>query len=144
VRAAPAVRVNVKPGVVSRGVPAVLVLLASAALSAWALGWSGVSPGWAWLPTLVAAVLVWRLGAGQAHVLAWDGVQWHCDGVPGLVTLKLDLQHLVLLRWTAEAEPAQARWLVPTAAQCGADWHALRVALLSGSGPARLDPPITP
>ena len=149
-RAAPAVRVSVRPGAVARGVPALLALLATASLAAWALGHCaacadhGVRPALAWMPALAAAALAWRRGAGPGHELAWDGVQWHRDGQPGQVTLQLDLQQLVLLRWQAQDPRVGAGWLVPTAAQCGADWHALRVALRAAAGPARLDPPVAP
>ena len=140
----------------ARGVPALLVLLAMAALAAWMLAGLGHTPAWGLLPALPAAALTWRLGAGPARVLDWDGHRWHCDGQPGHATLQLDLQRLLLLRWTADAapagqagpaawfKPARGCWLVPTAAQCGARWHALRVALVAGAGPARLDPPLTP
>jgi hypothetical protein len=156
VRAAPAVRVSVKPGAVARGVPALMVLLASAAFAAWLLARLGHAPAWGLLPALPAAALAWRLGAGPARVLEWDGRRWHCDGRPGHARLQLDLQGLLLLRWTADAaasgqagpagglKPALGCWLVPTAVQCGARWHALRVALVAGAGPARLDPPLTP
>ncbi len=151
-RAAPAVRVSVRPGALARGGPALLVALAAASAGAWLLAHTGQPAAWALALMPPVAWWCWRAADGPAVALAWDGQHWHCDGQPGRATLQLDLPGALLLRWVPEATAATgpiagrraARWLLPTEAQCGADWHGLRVALLAGAGPARLDPPLTP
>ena len=146
-RSASAVRVAVSPPTGVRGGVALLAGLAAASSAAWALGHAGVAGAWGLLAAVPGAALGWALGPHGRAELTWDGAAWTCDGAAGAVSVQLDLQRLLLLRWQPRAAGA-ARWLLADAAAAGAQWHALRVALFAGRPEAPTDaagqPPLTP
>ena len=111
-----------------RGAP--LALLTGTLLAAGAFGWSG-----------------WRALRNQGE-LHWDGAAWYlefpaaADERPGTVSVQLDLQSHLLLRWRpAAGERRGGHWLWLDARQEPAHWHAVRCAVYSpASSPAAGDP----
>ena len=85
----------------------------------------------------------WRQPAG---LLAWDTATWSwSEGDPdvrtGALEVVLDLQSLLLLRWSS---PGRARWLWAERARLPARWDALRRAVYSRANPEappRAEPP---
>jgi hypothetical protein len=146
-RAAPAVEVAVSPPAAVRVGTAALAALAAAAGAAWLAGHAGQAPVMGLLALVPGAALGYGLGPRRAAWLAWDGEHWHCDGERGRLSVQLDLQSLMLLRW-APAAGGRPRWLLPHRAGTGPHWHALRVALFAGRPGPLTDPagqpPLTP
>jgi hypothetical protein len=104
------------------GAPAWAPLLAVAALAA-----AGGIAAWSW----------WHQPAG---LLAWDGGHWTlASGAapaldPGVLEPALDLQSLLLVRWSASG---RGRWLWLEKGRLPSRWDALRRAVYS---PAESDP----
>lgn len=110
----------------------------SAALHA-AAAWSastafGAAGPWDTLAALAAAAagaVLWRSPRGS---LRWDGAAWAWVTPAGEVVplarlrLQIDFGRWVLLRWTG-AGARRATWASLGAAQAGAAWHGMRVAL---------------
>jgi hypothetical protein len=132
-RAPPPLRVTLQPSRAARVAVAVLVALASAALGAWLLSHAAAPAACGLLAAPLAAALAWRWGPSQAAELGWDGQRWWCGGVAGSVSLRLDLQRWLVLRWRAHQGHAW-RWLVVDVHGLGADTTALRVALHHARG----------
>ncbi|HZY20316.1 MAG TPA: hypothetical protein VFE82_17735 [Ramlibacter sp.] len=90
-----------------------LAVVATVATGAWA--------GWAW----------WRQPAGR---LDWDGAHWTLQGErrlpggPGVLRPALDLQQVLLVRWTG---PAGTRWYWLDRDWQPERWSALRRAVYS-------------
>ena len=91
-----------------------LNLLSILAVAAW-------QPGWM-LPAAMGLLLlpgIWlMLQSVPPHEgqLFWDGADWHLEGpraIPGQLTLVLDLQRVLLLRWASpfSDSPHAAKWL---------------------------------
>ena len=121
-------------------------------LAAWLLGTAAVAlwlnevraPGWQ-RGASVLLVLAAGLGAASswwrtpAGALSWDGENW-CwpaagQGGAGAVTVGLDLQHWLLLRWTDGSAP---RWLWLERARHAERWDDLRRAVYSRARPQAL------
>jgi hypothetical protein len=137
-RAAPAVRVAVRPPTAARGAVALVGGLAAAAGSAWAAGQAQVEPAWSLLALLPGALVGWWQGPQAVHDLAWDGQQWHLDGQPCSLSVPFDLHSLLLLRCVPAS--GRPRWLLPHARAVGVHWHALRVAIFGGKPAPPTDP----
>jgi hypothetical protein len=90
-------------------------------------------PAWPALSTLplLAAVLWWRQPSAGCD-LVWNGQTWTADGAPSRVEVVFDMGSWLLLRLRPEGIPAKVarwRWIPVAAADVGADFHALRVAV---------------
>ncbi len=110
--------------------------------------------GWrAWLlaATLLAtgmfAALHWR--RAPQGLLRWDGSSWLWRASAsdpehaGMPTLRLDLQHILLLHWRSEESGASGWfWLDAGSTDHARDWHALRCAL--HLRPPLLEMPVAP
>src|SRR5574337_2128493 len=135
-RAAPPVEVPLAAARAERAACALLHALAAfgpvvAAGSALGLGQL------AWLATAAVAcaavlgVIAWRPPRGR---LRWDGEAWTVLPAPGQcqridrLRVQIDFGTWVLLRWTVEGQ-RRAAWAPLRAADAGASWHGLRVAL---------------
>jgi toxin CptA len=121
-------------------------------LAAWLVGalaglaWlRGGAPAWA--PALLGAMLAvtgaaagWSWWRQPSGLLAWDGAHWtlaadrHPALEPGALEVALDLQSLLLVRWSAAG---QGRWLWLEKGRLPSRWDALRRAVYS---PAEPDP----
>ena len=124
-----------------------LWLLAALAIGSWlSTGASGWRAG-AGLVVLVAAAVWsaatwWGTPSGR---LAWDGARWAfargaLPGERGVVTVALDLQRLLLVRWAG----ARTHWFWLEHARAPADWAALRRAVYSrpdDDAPSGAEPP---
>ena len=139
-RAAPPVDVPVSAAGVERTASA---LLYAAAAAAAALGAQSLLERPIGLPALIAlavcaAVSGWYLWRPPAGRLRWDGRAWSLVQASGQVRavgqlqLQVDLGRWVLLRWRGEGEP-RTTWASLRAADAGAAWHGLRVALAAHS-----------
>lgn len=124
-------------------------------LLAWGvqLAWWRQSGGSAWGPilgalfSLIAAGLAWvqakRLPVGD---LVWDGGLWHLNlqseragGCTTAVTVVLDLQWALLLRWPPASGRSDAVWLWVQRAWAPERWHGLRCAVYSRAALGALD-----
>lgn len=149
-RAAPPVEVPLSAARAERAVCAALYGLAALA-SVVAVGSAlGLGP----LPRLaeaaaacaaVAGAMTWRPPRGR---LRWDGQSWavltapaQCRRIDRLQS-QIDFGHWVLLRWSVEGR-RRATWASLRAADAGAAWHGLRVAL-AAHGAARSPQPPAP
>jgi hypothetical protein len=133
-RAAPPVTVHGTGGAGWRATRALLPGLTACVLLFWALQRLAlVEAPWdlaaALVAGLAATVPAWRLAAPRTATLAWDGQAWLLDGQPGTLRLMVDAGGWLLLRHGR-------RWLALAAADAGAQWHALRVAV-HAQGPVR-------
>ena len=127
-RAAPAVSVKGSGGWLWRLVNGVLPGLAAGALVL-ALLQHAERPAWpAAVVALATAAVAWWQARPRAVPLNWDGQCWTADGTPGALQVMIDLGSALLLRVQPEAGGA-ARWVAVTAAEVGAAWHGLRVAV---------------
>lgn len=99
---------------------------------------------------LLTGLALWQFWARQGdRSLRWDGAQWWLEGLeqratgpddrPGQVTVRLDLQRRLLLRWRADAG-GRSRWLWADAGTDCARWHLLRCALYSKTSDLGRDP----
>jgi hypothetical protein len=129
VHAAPPVRVSLGR---SRGWTAFVALCAGIAVAnaaAWLLLQRGASvAAGAGLGLVAVAFAARRLkGEPQASDLSWSGSQWQWQGLVGEVTVALDLDAWMLLRF----DPARGRrrWIVASRASAAGPWPALRAAL---------------
>lgn len=78
-------------------------------------------PGWMLAAVMGVLLLpgiwmVWRFVPPHAGHLLWDGTEWRLEGSPairGQLTLVLDLQRVLLLRWASpfSDSPHAAKWL---------------------------------
>ena len=123
----------------SRFAAALLAAVWLAGCAAAAL-WLRQAP-FAWRPLAMCAALcaaggfaAWQWWRSPAGVLAWDGQAWRWSAHPGegSVTVALDLQRMMLLRWSA---PGAARWLWLSRARGAQRWDDLRRAVYSRARP---------
>ncbi len=90
---------------------------------------------WRWLAeisvVLLTNALAWRSWqTAPRGLLRWDGQQWHWRGRnPGRVTVQLDLQSVLLLRW--QAQTGDLLWLWLEQRMAPAHWQALRCAVFA-------------
>ena len=130
----PAVALACRDGGAWRATVAVLAGLAVAVMLAWAL-----SP-WAALAGVPVAALVWRTARDSAPHLAWDGVTWTLDGLPGRPLIVLDASVWMLLAFDPDIPGGlgRRRWMALSPAAGPAAWPALRAALYfsASSSPA--------
>ncbi len=140
-RAAPPVDVPLSAARLERAVCALLYALAALGSAvALASAFESGSPGWlaAAAATCAAPVgaMAWRPPRGR---LRWDGQVWtrlQLSGQPQRIDrlqIQLDFGTWVLLRWHAEGQ-RRATWAALRAADAGAAWHGLRVALAAHAG----------
>jgi hypothetical protein len=91
-----------------------LNLFSILAVAAWQPGWTlAAAMGLLLLP---GVWLVLQSVPPREGQLFWDGADWHLDGpqtMQGRLTLVLDLQQVLLLRWTSPISeaPHATRWL---------------------------------
>ena len=140
-RASPALQVSLNRFGVWRAALATLVLLAIAAIVAWAVSSNPAQAHqrWAWPLAVLLAITALGCGASLARLapcsLRWDGQRWHLSRSagepeqPGDLTVALDLGAWMLLRFTADADGARTRWLPVQRRGLEAGWHALRCAV---------------
>ncbi len=133
-RSAPAVSVRCNGGPAWHLAQALLPATAAAALAAWVLGHSGLTPAPAAGVGLAVAALAWRLTPQRAVLLAWDGQTWLADGQPVRVAVMLDVGAWLLLR--LRPERGRGRWQPVWAAETGPALHALRCALYARAADA--------
>jgi hypothetical protein len=139
VHAAPPVRVTLGRSVGWAAFNSIVAGVAVANAMAWGLlhldraAWLALPFGMG--AAVATAWLVWRSGApGNLH---WDGSAWQLAGQPGEVTLMLDLDAWLLLRF--DPLTGRRRWIAASRQSSQGPWAALRAALYS-SRPAA-DPP---
>ncbi len=135
-RTAPPVEVPLSAGGPERAACAVLYAVAAAGLTVAIAAALGLGSQRA-LATIAAGLgaalggMVWRPPRGQ---LRWDGRGWTLVQPSGQLQpidrlqLRIDFGAWVLLRWNAEAQRG-ATWASLRAADAGAAWHGMRVAL---------------
>jgi hypothetical protein len=140
-RAAPPVDVPLSAAGPERAVCALLYALAALGTSvALASALDFGSPRWLAAAAAVCAApvgaLAWRPPRGR---LRWDGRVWTRLQPSGQLErvdrlqLQLDFGAWVLLRWQAEGQ-RRPTWAALRAADAGAAWHGLRVALAAHAG----------
>ncbi len=127
--AAPPVRVSLGR---SRGWIAFVALCAGFAVAnatAWLLLQGGASIGAAAGPGLIAAALAaWCLkGPSERSDLTWSGSRWQWQGLAGEVTVALDLDAWMLLRF--DPDQGRRRWIAASRASAVGPWSALRATL---------------
>lgn len=130
-RRTPPVVVPLGPQPVVQAIVALIAMLASSGLAAWALGHHANS----W-PALLAIPFVglwaWRAAAVLPRRLRWDGQAWwllepgHDDETTVRLAVLIDLDSWLLLR----ACPGP-RWLPLSRGQLAAHWPALRATLFA-------------
>lgn len=123
------------------GVAALTVVFAGmAAMTFWALRHEGVLRHLALLGSIGLGAWTLRQWLRTAQgTLEWDGWVWRWpsgDAVPGQLTVHLDFQHLLLLRWQAANVPAAWLWLERS--RCPGRWADLRRAVYSRANPDAL------
>lgn len=127
--AAPPVRVSLGR---SSGWIAFVALCAGMAVAnaaAWLLlPWDAAIAAAAGLGLIAAAFAAWRLkGTPEPSDLNWDGSQWQWRGLTGDVSVALDLDTWLLLRF--DPVQGQRRWIAASRASAVGPWSALRAAL---------------
>ena len=114
--------------------------------------WLGQGFEWPWANTatislssaatvgIVAGWLAWR--AQEPGSLWFDGRQWQWRDRPGQLTLAIDLQAWMMLRFEPDAGlPGRRCWIAASRRGVGAAWPSLRAALYSSGADAAVDPP---
>jgi hypothetical protein len=89
---------------------------------------------------LVSAWVAWR--AQQPGSLSFDGQRWQWLDRPGRLTLAIDLQAWMMLRFEPDTGmPGRRCWIAASRRGVGAAWPSLRAALYSSGADAAVDPP---
>jgi hypothetical protein len=138
-RAAPAVRVTVRPSPAANRLAMLLTATAAGLLAWWGSGWlewsslpSAALTGAAALGSLAAA---WMALPRHPVTLTWDGRQWawqsSLDAIEGDIRAVMDLGPWLLLRFRPAFAPRRPRWIALERAGLEAHWHALRCAVYS-------------
>jgi hypothetical protein len=119
---------------------------------AWAAKWLEWTPGVLWgsagAGALAAALTLgaWAWHAQTPGVLAFDGARWQWHEQSGRLSLAIDLQTWILLRFDPEVGAGRRVWVAASRRGVGAAWPMLRAALYSPAPDAAVDPPppVTP
>jgi hypothetical protein len=140
VHAAPPVRVSLGRSAGWIAFVSLCTGIAVATSAAWLLMQRQAGLGAATVLGLCAAALAaWRMKRPPARSeLNWNGSLWQWQGLAGEVTVALDLDAWMLLRF----DPLQgrSRWVAASRASAIGPWPALRAALYA----RRPDDPLTP
>lgn len=146
---APAVRYPVQRSLLL--LRALVLCAVSGGLTLLAWGWQGTGTRQHGLPLFFAVVLwlsacivAWRFWAnGVRGFLAWNGQDWtlealpHLSAVAGKLTVHLDLQAHLWLRWKSGAGDTHWLWLEQRSAR--GRWSDLRRAVYSRAGTTAAD-----
>ena len=127
--AAPPVRVSLGRSSGWIGLVALCTGIAVANAAGWLLLRGEASIGMAaGLGLMAAAFTGWRLrGTAGRSDLNWNGAQWEWQGSAGAVTVALDLDAWILLRFDPDQGPR--RWIAASRPSAIGPWPALRAAL---------------
>ena len=130
-RRTPPVVVQLAPQPAVQALAALIAVLGSGGLAAWAV--SHRAEAWpVWLALTLVALWAWRQAAVQPRRLRWDGQAWwlaepHRDDETAVqLAVLIDLDTWLLLR----ASPGP-RWLPLARRQQSAHWGALRATLFA-------------
>ena len=140
---APSVSYPVGRSRFAAGILAAAWLLGCAAALLW---WTHAPDRWRMAMMLAAlavtgAAAAWSWRHQRRGILEWDGTAWswsgHTGATAGQIAVALDLQHTLLVRWTAAGV---SRWLWLARADRGDRWDDLRRAVYSRARPQALRP----
>ncbi len=136
-----------------------LAVIVLATLAAWFLGAAPAISTAAQIAFLAIGLLVvtlaWRLRSSRGLHLRWDGQHWFCTTAeqglgsaltPGRLSVMVDLQLAMLLRFAADDSSARPRvgWFAVQRRGLGGRWHELRCAAFSAPRLEDVDAPVHP